>query len=149
MSVEGSANITEMTPETAFAALKDDSTALLVDVRTRPEWSFVGVPNLSGLSRQTALIEWRQFPDMSVNESFTEQVMDAAGGTMPDQIFFICRSGARSMEAARAVAQFADAQGLNPVCVNVAEGFEGDLNHDRHRGHLNGWKARGLPWQQS
>lgn len=149
MLAEASAIITEMTPETAYAALKDDSTALLVDVRTRPEWSFVGVPDLHEIGRQPALIEWREFPDMRVNASFTEQVMNAAGGTLPEQIFFICRSGARSMEAAQAVAGFATSQGLHPICVNVAEGFEGDLDHDRHRGRLNGWKARNLPWQQS
>ncbi|QHQ36637.1 rhodanese-like domain-containing protein [Algicella marina] len=149
MTTEAPANVTEMSPETAYAALTDDSNAILVDVRTRPEWTFVGVPDLSSISRQAHLVEWRAFPDMMVNEAFTEQVVAAAGGTLPEQIFFICRSGARSMEAARAVAGFAAAQGLHSMCVNVAEGFEGDLNHDRHRGGLNGWKARGLPWLQS
>ncbi|MEM7686023.1 MAG: rhodanese-like domain-containing protein, partial [Pseudomonadota bacterium] len=34
-------------------------------------------------------------------------------------------------------------------CTNVAEGFEGDLDADGHRGTINGWKAHGLPWRQS
>jgi len=33
--------------------------------------------------------------------------------------------------------------------VNVAEGFEGDLDATGRRGSLGGWKARGLAWRQS
>jgi len=33
-------------------------------------------------------------------------------------------------------------------CYNVAEGFEGDLNSDRQRGRIGGWKVAGLPWAQ-
>ena len=33
-------------------------------------------------------------------------------------------------------------------CRNVAEGFEGPLDTDRHRGQAAGWKAAGLPWAQ-
>ena len=32
---------------------------------------------------------------------------------------------------------------------NVAGGFEGPLDADRHRGTCGGWKAAGLPWIQS
>jgi hypothetical protein len=34
-------------------------------------------------------------------------------------------------------------------CYNVAEGFEGDPDGERHRGAHNGWKAAGLPWVQT
>jgi hypothetical protein len=30
----------------------------------------------------------------------------------------------------------------------VAEGFEGNLDAERHRGRVGGWKAAGLPWAQ-
>jgi len=71
------------------------------------------------------------------------------GGRMPSRILFICRSGARSLAAARAVAEaIGPGSGLEH-CTNVAEGFEGDLDSDGHRGTLNGWKTRGLPWRQS
>jgi hypothetical protein len=33
-------------------------------------------------------------------------------------------------------------------CRNVADGFEGPLDAERHRGKLGGWKAKGLPWAQ-
>jgi hypothetical protein len=32
---------------------------------------------------------------------------------------------------------------------NIAGGFEGDMDQERHRGNRNGWKASGLPWKQS
>jgi hypothetical protein len=32
---------------------------------------------------------------------------------------------------------------------NIAGGFEGDLDAERHRGKNNGWKAAGLPWVQT
>jgi len=141
--------IASMTPVTAYAALEGDPTAVLVDVRTRAEWTYVGVPDLSVLGREAVLVEWRTWPDMAVNPEFPERVVAAAGGTLPEQVFFICRSGARSLEAARAISDFARSQGLAPVCVNVAEGFEGDLDDQRRRGRTNGWKAHGLPWRQT
>ena len=33
-------------------------------------------------------------------------------------------------------------------CYNVAEGFEGNPDTERHRGKTGGWKAAGLPWVQ-
>ena len=141
--------VANVSPVTAYDTLKNDPAALLVDVRTRPEWSFVGVPDLSDLAREPILIEWRQFPEMGVNSDFAQSLLEAAGGALPQQMLFICRSGARSMEAANAVVAFAQSRGEAVRCFNVAEGFEGDLDADRHRGALNGWKARGLPWRQS
>ncbi|MEM9429840.1 MAG: rhodanese-like domain-containing protein [Pseudomonadota bacterium] len=143
------ATIATMTPVTAFAALEGDQNAVLVDVRTRAEWGFVGVPDLSSIGREALFVEWQSFPSMAVNTSFCEAVVDAAGGTLPEQILFICRSGARSHAAAEAVSAFARSQGLTAVCVNVVEGFEGDLDVERHRGKKNGWKAHGLPWRQT
>ena len=35
-------------------------------------------------------------------------------------------------------------QGFGP-CYNVAGGFEGPPDGDRHRGTVGGWKAAGLP----
>ncbi|MSU90477.1 rhodanese-like domain-containing protein [Rhodobacteraceae bacterium 2CG4] len=138
-----------MSPDEVWTALETDGTAQLVDVRTRPEWSFVGVPDLSALGRQVVLAEWRRFPDMQVAPDFAESILDTLGDPPPSQIFFICRSGARSLDAARDVAAVCRQRELPIRCVNVAEGFEGDLDQNRHRGAMNGWKARGLAWQQS
>jgi rhodanese-related sulfurtransferase len=34
-------------------------------------------------------------------------------------------------------------------CYNVLEGFEGDRNTGNQRNVLNGWRRKGLPWEQS
>ena len=38
-----------------WACLEADLKAVLVDVRTRPEWTFVGLPDLTGLGREPVL----------------------------------------------------------------------------------------------
>ena len=87
---------------------------------------------------------------MQPDPEFAKRTLAAFDGKMPSKVFFICRSGARSMEAAQLVAAYAAAENLGPVeCVNVAEGFEGDKDAGGHRGRMNGWKAHNLPWRQS
>ena len=39
----------------------------------------------------------------------------------------------------------AEAMGYH-ACHNVAGGFEGPLDDERHRGTAGGWQAAGLPW---
>lgn len=142
-------DITEIGPQAAWDMLANNASAQLVDVRTRAEWSFVGLPNLAALDRQVILVEWKSFPTMSANDAFITELRAALGDTPASQLLFICRSGARSHDAARRVAAEFSQSGATPVCINVAEGFEGDLNTTAQRGHINGWKAAGLPWRQS
>ncbi len=148
MNPDGQGSVGECRPAEAWQRLSEQETSALVDVRTRPEWSFVGIPDLSGVGREVILLEWRTFPDMAVDPEFPGRLRERFEA-VPDTIFFICRSGARSMEAARAVSAAFGAAGQQVTCVNVAEGFEGVLDDQRHRGNLNGWKAAGLPWRQS
>ncbi|MBE9477348.1 MAG: rhodanese-like domain-containing protein [Proteobacteria bacterium] len=142
-------SVTEETPLDAWTGLENLTDAVLVDVRTKPEWSFIGIPDLGALGKQVILLEWRQYPDMSVNESFATHLLEQLGGSMPSKIYFLCRSGVRSMEAAQVVNEAFSAKGFSTLCVNVSEGFEGDLNSNRHRGLTNGWKSRGLAWGQT
>lgn len=141
-------SVDQQTPSQAFQAISEGDAAL-VDVRTRPEWAFVGVPDLSQAGKSVLTIEWRRFPDMSVNDGFVAELHRQLGGKLPSAIYFICRSGARSLEAAATAAASFAAAGLTTECINVAEGFEGDLDPEGHRGRSNGWKARDLPWRQS
>ncbi len=136
-------------PAEAWDALRDDPTAQLVDVRTEPEWRFVGLPDLSELGREVILQEWQSYPQMAVDPGFADRLLERFAGKPPAQIFFLCRSGARSMHAAMTVAAAFSAHGFDTRCVNVEEGFEGDLDARRHRGSLNGWKSRDLAWRQS
>lgn len=126
--------------------LNDDKAAQLVDVRTRPEWAFVGVPDVSKLGRRVIMIEWQTFPDAQVDRAFSDRLiglLEEAGVKKDADLFFICRTGGRSRLAAEAMAAAGYAR-----CHNVTEGFEGPLDADRHRGTLAGWKSAGLPWVQ-
>jgi rhodanese-related sulfurtransferase len=131
----------DVTPQEAFDALSRDADALLVDVRTRAEWSFVGVPVLDAVDKEVVLVEWSRYPDGRVNTSFVEEVT-AAGARPGRPIYLLCRSGARSMHAAEALT----AAGLGPA-YNIADGFEGPLDPQGHR-EVAGWKRLGLPWRQ-
>lgn len=126
----------------AWELLKSDPKARLIDVRTTAEWNFVGLPDLSPLGQEAALIEWQMFPTMQPNPQFVAAA--SAGADKDAPVLFLCRSGARSRSAAIALT----AAGFGRA-YNIAGGFEGDLDDERHRGHRNGWKAAGLPWKQS
>lgn len=131
----------DITPTEAWELLTQDADAVLVDVRTDAEWRYVGVPDLRGLGRQAALVEWVSYPSGQANPRFLEQIA-AAGVTAGRPVVFLCRSGQRSIGAAQA----ATAAGYGPA-YNVLEGFEGATGPDGHRGHT-GWRADGLPWVQ-
>lgn len=140
----GDMSVYEANPTETWAALETDPTTILVDVRTQPEWAYVGLPDLSTLNKSALLIEWASFPTMTLNEKFAEQLFGQIGDKPPTSIYFLCRSGVRSLRAAALIS------GLNRTirCVNVTGGFEGDKDSDGHRGAVNGWKNDGLPWQQ-
>jgi len=142
-------SVGEVSPDEAWRILSDDEFARLIDVRTRAEWSFVGVPDLRETGQAPIFIEWSSFPDMSVNPAFAAEVENAIGSENPGTLLFICRSGARSLQAAMAVTDHFAQQGKSVTCLNVAEGLEGDVDASGHRGSHNGWKARGLAWRQS
>lgn len=122
--------------------LRDNPDAVLVDVRTRPEWEFVGVPVLDELEKSTVFVEWENYPAKELNARFADDLA-AAGVARDASILFICRSGVRSKSAAIAMTSAGYA-----TCYNVGGGFEGPHDGDRHRGNSDGWKAQGLPWRQ-
>ncbi len=136
-------SVQEVSPRQAFEAVTADPQALLVDVRSAAEWCFVGLPAVAGL----ITVEWQSFPAQSQNPDFLKQVAAAIrdrGGDQSARLYMICRSGARSRAAAMAL----NAAGFHAV--NVAEGFEGDLDPSSgRRGLFNGWKYASLPWRQS
>ncbi len=149
MSTGERPHVSELLPAETWDALAQEQDAVLIDVRTQAEWSFIGCPDLSDLNRSVLCIEWARYPDMSVNPQFVDDVKQALAGATPPQLFFLCRSGVRSLAAAKAVKAAFDEEGVQADCVNIGGGFEGDLDPQKHRGGLNGWKAQGLPWRQS
>jgi rhodanese-related sulfurtransferase len=138
--------IEEVPVEETWARLKEAKDSVLIDVRTRAEWAFVGLPDLTKIGKQVVTVEWQTFPDNRIDPGFAERLgalFDEAGVGKNAELFFICRSGGRSRMAAEAMA----AAGYSRCC-NVTDGFEGPLDANRHRGGVAGWKSVGLPWAQ-
>jgi rhodanese-related sulfurtransferase len=122
-----------VTPSEAWTLFKEGK-AKLVDVRTPPEFRFVGcVPG-------SINIEWRGY-DRQPLAAFLEALSRVASPSEP--VLMICRSAVRSDAAADAATE----SGYEHV-YNVLEGFEGQRNHAGHRGEVDGWRRHGLPWTQ-
>ena len=126
----------------AWDRLTDDPDAVLIDVRSEAEWKFVGRPDLSRLDKAPYFISWQHYPGMRPNAGFLQQV-EATGIAKSTAILLLCRSGARSRNAAIALTDAGYA-----ICFNVADGFEGPRDDNGQRGTREGWKAAGLPWTQ-
>lgn len=141
--------IYEVGPKETWDGLRNDKDAVLVDVRTHAEWSFVGLPDLSELGKELLLNQWAILPGMQQNPSFMDELDKQLDGAAPSKIYFLCRSGVRSLSAAHLVSEALAARGQSVDCVNIIGGFEGDLDQDCQRGNMNGWKNDGLPWRQS
>ena len=108
--------------------------AVLVDVRTDAEREWVGfVPG-------AVPVAWKQWPGLDLNAGFDDALKAAVpAGT---KVVLLCRSGVRSIAAARRAAE------LGLEAYNILEGFEGDADGQAQRGNRGGWRMRGLPWMQ-
>ena len=128
-------------PKMAVERMNENPEAVLIDVRTRAEYKYVGFPDNS------ILIPWFDEPDLESNpDAFYSSVIDVLSDrsdAMNTELILICRSGFRSNEALKCL------QSKGFTCVShVASGFEGDLDENDHRGNLNGWRNDGMPWSQ-
>lgn len=133
----------DVTPQEAWEALQADQTAQLIDVRTAPEWAFAGLPNLDNIGKKTETLSWKFYPNFDLNPDFIARLEQQH----PDKaapLYFLCKTGGRSADAAIAVTQAGYARAYN-----IVGGFEGDMNNQRQRGTTSGWKAAGLPWLQA
>jgi rhodanese-related sulfurtransferase len=117
-----------VTPKEAWD-LREAGAAKIVDVRTMPEWQFVGhVP-------EAPLIEWPRGGEAPLLEAFLDKLREDFDAK--DRLLFLCRSGVRSHHAAELATKAGFAESYN-----ILEGFEG-ASPDK------GWRAAGLPWQGS
>jgi rhodanese-related sulfurtransferase len=133
--------VQEISPEQGWVLLNEVPGAKLVDVRTTPEWLYVGVPDVRSTPGTLVQISWHVFPEMRTNEMFAEELQRAA--SPGDVLIFVCRSGGRSLAAARAAAESGFSRSYS-----VRGGFEGPVDDQGHRGNVAGWKFAGLPWKQ-
>ena len=116
-----------MTPTEAWQ-LQEAGAAKIVDVRTMPEWQFVGhVP-------EAPLIEWPRGGEAPLLEAFLDKLREEF--EPGDSLLFLCRTGVRSHHAA----ELATRAGFTGA-YNILEGFEGAAPD-------KGWRAAGLPWSK-
>jgi rhodanese-related sulfurtransferase len=123
----------DVTPAEAWALLGKPGIRF-IDVRTPEEHRYVGhVPG-------SVLVVWRG-PDDEQVARFIAELREQA--TPDDMLLLLCRSGVRSVRAATAATR----HGFSRAC-NILEGFEGKIDANGQRGHIDGWRRAGLPWKQ-
>ena len=145
-----------LSPREAHEILRKDAAhTLFLDVRTRAEAMYVGMPTavdalVPYMEHQEIMSDWDERRHMYLllpNSDFVQEAvarLQAKGLTRSDPVILICRSGDRSARAADLLA----GAGFTQV-YSVVEGFEGDLAKSGPRvGQrvVNGWKNADLPW---
>ena len=91
----------------AYALLAGDAISVLIDVRTKAEWAYIGTPDIQTLGKTPLFMEWQNYPSMEVNGQFVGaprsaiEVRRGLNAALP--LVFLCRSGARSRQAAIAM----------------------------------------------
>ena len=123
----------DVSPELAYEWWQTGE-AELVDIRSDAERDWVGfIPDAVPLA-------WKQWPGMVMNPQFDAAIQAAVPAGK--KAVLLCRSGVRSIAAAKRATE------LGLQAYNILEGFEGDPDAQAHRGHVGGWRFRGLPWRQ-
>ena len=135
-------NIKNISSRGCFEKLSIEVNSQLIDVRTKPEWIYVGVPDLSSINKKVIFVSWQVYPEMGTNKFFENQILES-NIKKDNNLYFICRSGNRSNNAA----EFLTSRGFSN-CFNVIDGFEGKINHERQRASIDGWQFNNLPWKQ-
>jgi len=129
--------IENLDPPQVWDLLQQNSDAVMIDVRTKVEHSFVGHPP------GAIHVPWKEYPDWQINPNFVAEVKKVVPN-FNAPILLLCRSGQRSLEAARVLEQTG-----YKLLINIENGFEGPLDENKHRGNLGGWRFHNLPWEQS
>ena len=137
-------------------ALKQQAVAsvLLVDIRTRSEVAYLGMPvfadahipfvdHPAGMPWDDKNARFRTDPNPDFEAELARRLA-AQGLGKQDTVILICRSGDRSARAVNALTEL----GYSKV-YSVIDGFEGDVATDGPQAGqrvVNGWKNAGLPW---
>jgi rhodanese-related sulfurtransferase len=129
--------IKNLSARQSWELMQQQRHAVLIDVRTKFEHSFIGHPP------EAVHIAWKELPDWTFNPEFIALVMEAVPNR-DTPVLLLCRSGQRSLEAAHALEEVGYTQ-----LFNIEGGFEGSLDNNKHRSNVSGWRFQGLPWQQS
>ena len=102
--------------------------------------------NVSTFPQLTVTSLWssrvRSVLGMAVTVQKRPSVVEGQGITHETPVYFLCRSGVRSVAAATE----ATAAGWTRA-YNIIDGFEGKFDAQGRR-LVSGWKVAGLPWRQ-
>ena len=107
----------------AFDFLSKKVNSHLIDTRSEVEWKTSGIPDLSSINKETNLINWGPVLDQTFFEQYKKFLLTSFN--QKDSLFFICRSGSRSLMAANFAIEFGFKKSFN-----IYEGFynENDQN---------------------
>ena len=116
---------------TVWKTLQSEPRSQLVDVRTRAEWTYVGIPDLGPVGKRPVLVEWQTFPDQAIDPRFAERLageLKALGVGLGDELFFICRSGSRSLGRGQGDGRQSDtARATTSLAVSKDRSTTGDI----------------------
>ncbi len=107
----------------AFDFLSKKVNSHLIDTRTDFEWETTGIPDLTSINKETNLVNWGPV----LNQTFFEQYKKflLIRFNQEDHLFFICRSGSRSLMAAQFAVKFGFKNSFN-----IYDGFSNDNDHN-------------------
>ena len=133
---------------------KNAKDTLFLDIRTRAEINFLGMPNNADANIPYFTPDsWESFDSkkkvykLAPNSNFltaVEERLQAKGLSKDSTIVLMCRSGSRSAKAANLMKK----AGYKNV-YTVVDGYEGDKSkaaETKGQRVVNGWKNSGLPW---
>jgi len=103
----------------AFELLSKNIDSYLIDTRSDLEWKTTGIPDLSSINKETILINWGPILDKSFFEQYKKFLIIRFNQN--DSLFFICRSGSRSLMAAQFAVKFGFKNSFN-----IYDGFYND-----------------------
>ena len=103
----------------AFDILTKKLNSHLIDTRSDLEWKTTGIPDLLSINKETYLINWGPVLDQIFFEEYKKFLLTRFN--QKDSLFFICRSGTRSLMAAQIAIKF----GFNNS-FNIYVGFSND-----------------------
>ncbi len=111
----------------AFEFLSQKVESHLIDTRSDVEWKTTGIPDLSSINKETNLINWGPVLDQTFFEQYKNFLISSFN--LNDTLFFICRSGSRSLVAAQFAIKFGFKNSFN-----IYEGFynENDQNWNKN-----------------
>ena len=131
----------------AFDLLREDKSAVLIDVRTKKEHLAVGIPDLLSIGKETVIIEWKNSIFSGSGKRFLDDFNENLSFDQEGKYIFICRSGIRSNFAALTVEESFFSGNYKSKCFNVEDGFEGHAQPLGYPQKPTGWKNLCLPWK--